>query len=50
MTDEKWNKFMSTGKIQDYLDYKNDSQHIKNGDLNGNNNSLGNSTEGISCR
>lgn len=22
MTDEKWNKFMMSGKISDYLDYK----------------------------
>ena len=22
MTDEKWNIFMSTGKVEDYLEYK----------------------------
>ena len=52
MTDEKWNIFASTGKIEDYLEYKNayDSLHVKDGDINGNSDAQGYSFKGISGR
>lgn len=50
MTDEKWNNFMITGKISDYLDYKKSEEHIsaKVGENDGNNDSKRNSSQGIS--
>lgn len=50
MTDEKWNVFMSTGKIEDYLNYKADDSKIKEGETNGNDNPQGYSYQGISGR
>lgn len=52
MTDEKWNIFASTGKIEDYLEYKNASaaRNVKDGDMNGNDNPQGYSFKGISGR
>lgn len=48
MTEEKWNIFMSTGKIEDYLEYK--AVETKDGEINGNDYSQGYSDKGISGR
>jgi len=50
--DEKWNAFMQSGKISDYLDYKSAERQYtqKAGEGCGNCNISGNSTQGISCR
>lgn len=48
MTDEKWNNFMMSGKISDYLDYK--KSEAKVGENVGNSNVQGDSPQGISCR
>lgn len=50
MTEEKWNVFMSTGKIEDYLKYKAEDLKAKDGCINGNDNSQGYSYQGISDR
>lgn len=51
MTDEKWDNFMMTGKISDYLDYKKTQQiSSKVGETIGNCNPEGNSSQGISGR
>ena len=46
MTDEKWNIFMSTGKVE----YKAADREVKEGDINGNDNPQGYSYKGISGR
>ncbi len=50
MTDEKWNEFIMTGKISDYLEYKKTEEEFTagNGENHGSCNPEGNSTEGIS--
>ncbi len=53
MSEEKWNIFASTGKISDYLIYKGlvcESKLYEIGDINGNNQSKGNSSSGISLK
>lgn len=52
MLDEKWNTFALTGKIADYLEYKGifTGKLNENGDINGDDNSQGNSYSGISGR
>ena len=50
MTDEKWNIFMSTGKVEDYFEYKAADREVKEGDINGNDNPQGYSYKGISGR
>jgi hypothetical protein len=50
MTDEKWNVFISTGKINDYLEYKNSARKSEDGEINGNADTAGYSSEGISGR
>ncbi|MGN1480602.1 hypothetical protein [Porcipelethomonas sp.] len=52
MTNEKWNIFASTGKIEDYLEYKNSciARNVKDGDINGNGDAQGYSFKGISGR
>lgn len=50
MIDEKWSVFMSTGKIEDYLEYKAADREVKDGDINGDDNPQGYSYKGISGR
>ena len=47
MADEKWNNFMMTGKISDYLEYRK-SAEAKVGEASGNGNASGNSPQGVS--
>ncbi len=49
MTNDKWNCFMMTGKISDYLDYKKSEKlSSKVGETLGNDNTPGNSPQRIS--
>ncbi len=50
MLDEKWNNFMVSGKISDYLDYKKTAEQsvAKAGEANGNDDTQGDSSQGIS--
>lgn len=50
MIDEKWNVFMNSGKISDYLEYKSAEQSAAKtgGEANENGDAQGNSTQGIS--
>lgn len=49
MTNDKWNCFMMTGKISDYLDYKkSENLSAKVGDTLGNDNAQGNSAQRVS--
>lgn len=50
MTDEKWNSFMLTGCISDYLEYKKAEEKALagNGGEHGGYNPEGNSPEGVS--
>lgn len=52
MIDEKWNNFMMSGKISDYLEYKKAAEQSarENGEANGNDDAQRNSTQGISGR
>lgn len=47
MTDDKWNIFMMTGKISDYLEYRK-SAEAKVGEASGNGDAQGNSPQGVS--
>lgn len=51
MSEEKWNVFASTGKIMDYLKYREvlADKIFENGDINGNSQPQGNCDSGISC-
>lgn len=50
MTDDKWNDFMMTGKISDYLEYKKSAEQFaaKAGEESGNADAQGNSPQGVS--
>lgn len=50
MNEEMWEKFMVSGKINDYLEYKNSVCGVlrRDGEQNGDYNSQRNSAEGIS--
>lgn len=46
MTDEKWEYFMTTGKISDYLEFKK-TENLTGSEINENSNSQGNCTQKI---
>lgn len=50
MIDEKWNDFMMSGKISDYIEYKKSAEQsvAKAGEANENCDTQGNSSQGIS--
>lgn len=50
MTDDKWNDFMMTGKISDYLEYRKSAEQsaAKAGEESGNGDASGNSPQGVS--
>ena len=50
MIDEKWNAFMNSGKISDYLEYKKSAEQSAaetGGEANENGGAQGNSTHGV---
>ena len=50
MIDEKWNAFMNSGKISDYLEYKKSAEQYAaetGGEANENGGAQGNSTQGV---
>lgn len=50
MTDDKWNDFMMTGKISDYLEYRKSAEQsaAKVGEESGDGDASGNSPQGVS--
>ncbi len=51
MLNEKWNEFMMSGKISDYLEYRKavEEYTAKDDELNGDTDTSWDSPEGISC-
>ena len=50
MTDDKWNNFMMTGKISDYLEYRKSAEQSAAmvGEESGKGDAQGNSPQGVS--